>query len=254
MRIQIGTPLKAEAASVRVTNDPKVVDNKSPNGSVRQKAETQARQLENATILFGASGKNTLEALRKFDALPEVTLKPVHQLLTVLYKSTPQQLREYAASKSAVKYTAAVSDLLGTDSLGALLSKSRALKLPKPLQRLHDAKPQWGLETGPKYSPNVSPDLVHGNELIKMRYSGESHTQFEQHLVDSLLRGQKNGVLELVKENTFTSVAKKKIGSKRYSVRRRDGKGPTLLVGEWAKGGKGWHYDKLPKVLRNALP
>lgn len=248
--MQVNLP-KVEATAERTVKTPDVKDPGLTFSSTTLKAERFKRQQANAKLLFSDS---LFTALKRIEGISEFVLPNLNRLFIVLDKANADQLKELASNKNVQAYVKKVESFSSATTIDQLLKTSRAMTLPKKLQLIHDSKPQWGLESGPKYSPNVMPAPVHGDELRKLQYVNESKAHFTQHLKDGLLRGQKRSklVLETKDDKVKDTANDKMVATTSFYIHDGSG-GNKHLVGRWQKGGLAWHYDRLPQKLLRIL-
>lgn len=204
---------------------------------------------DNAKILFGSRSDTVLSRLKELQKSKELVLPNVSKLLAILEKAKKEEIEKISQHKSCKKMVTDVHRLYRAKTINTLLKTHRELSIPKALCDIYEAFPQWGMEKTAKYSPNVDQSYVHGDTAKKLEYVKESKPHFTQHVKDALMRNRPDLELKLVEEKIKdTANDGKMVPVTTYKVFK--GK-KSVVVGRWQRGGRGWHYDRLPATVSN---
>lgn len=215
-------------------------------------AATKKQNDEKAKALFGNKGDAVCAKLKELSKTPELMLPKLTTLLAVIEKASVEEANKMASLKVTDAVIVAAKRLSRAKTLKALIEAHSSMRIPKVMQDLYDAKPQWGLEKNEKDSPKVEPGASHGNPLRKMEYVKETKAQFAQHIKDWLLRSNSELQLNTKSESIKDPADKnKKVSVTSFYINKKGVK-RTFLVGRWQVGGRGWHYDRLPVALQRA--
>tara|TARA_B100000700_G_scaffold88627_1_gene99976 strand:- start:94942 stop:95685 length:744 start_codon:yes stop_codon:yes gene_type:complete len=245
MRVEIPMQV-SESAAVRTVKNPELQE-KSTIPTIKQaEKEKLARQKANARILFGSRWESIFNGLKDFESKPELVIPCASKLLQVLDKADGDKLEKFAEFKAIKSFVKSVEKLVDAKTMKELFAASNTLRLPKPLQSIHDSFPQWGMKQNSKYTPTVKLGSAHGDELRKLEYIKESKAHFIQHIKDGLMRNHSYLKLEIKNSKMDDPSGKGKIEVASFYLTNGS---KSALVGRWQRGGQGWHYDRLPKSI-----
>lgn len=208
---------------------------------------SKKKNVEKAKALFGKKGESVYSKLKSLESTKELVMPNLSKLLEIIDKASVEDMEKLGSRKSTDSVASVSKRLSSAKSLDGVLKAYRDLKIPKVLSDILKVETHWGMKKTEKYTPKVQPASAHGDELKKLEYVKESKAHFTQHIKDGLLSHRSD--LELITKSGITkdpNNANKPVGTTEFYARK--GK-KDILIGCWYVGGRGWHYDRLPKSI-----